>query len=746
MTTPPSVFRHGALLSLRALLILAVLAFALSQVDVLFAVQPDASLSTPLLSSHFQPALPGKPDGATPHGIASSSLSVDPAYRRSERPGPAAPSLPTRFDWRETGKVSPVKDQGTCGACTSFATVAAFESRLLIDGAGLWDFSENNAKECDWYQSGCAAGSILKVFSFFAQKGAVLESCDPYVPGDVACKSSCPYQKSVLEWRYWGNSVADTIFLKYALMTYGPIMAGLYTGNGDAWDQEFSNYDGSYTLYYNGAQPTDHAVLIVGWDDNLTHAGGKGGWIVKNSWGTGWGGPCGYGSQGGFFTIAYGSASIGMDASAPIFWQDYDPQGSVWYYDEGGANGSWGYNNPTAWELAKFIPPSDTYVTRVEFWTNDYVSDLDIYLYDGFDGQNLSGLLASKLNLGVPSGGFFSVALNSPVHVTAGNDVIAVIQVTNSTKLTPIAVDFRGPHETGRTYVSPDGVTWEDLGPNSVDGTIRLRTTPNPPLPETKPIYLPLVARLNPPPPPTQGINGLVTYNGAPADGIGLRLRFYNGSGWSDAATTTTAADGRYAFQGVPGLAAGQGYYVLFGPNTSNSSYLYSWAGPTITSYIAGAAQPGGDFDIADVKLLSPPNRSALTVPVTFTWQRRGLPGDTYRVVLFDPQGPGGWLTNDLGDVGSVTLTGLASGMVYGKEYGWFPRVYKGPESYGSSLYYRLITFNSSQAMDPSVTPAGAEPLGGVPVSLHRGAQVDAGLWDPRMSDPPGARQGSQAP
>ena len=64
---------------------------------------------------------------------------------------------------------------------------------------------------------------------------------------------------------------------------------------GTSWGEEFGSYDGSYTLYYDGPEEPNHAVLIVGWDDSLTHAEGSGGWIVKNSWGTEWGGTCGHG-------------------------------------------------------------------------------------------------------------------------------------------------------------------------------------------------------------------------------------------------------------------------------------------------------------------------------------------------------------------------------------------------------------------------------------------------------------------
>ncbi|MGD8244876.1 MAG: C1 family peptidase, partial [Anaerolineae bacterium] len=59
-------------------------------------------------------------------------------------------ALPPSYDWRTLGKVSPVKSQGACGSCYTFAAIGNVESKLLIDNAGTYDFSENHAKECNW--------------------------------------------------------------------------------------------------------------------------------------------------------------------------------------------------------------------------------------------------------------------------------------------------------------------------------------------------------------------------------------------------------------------------------------------------------------------------------------------------------------------------------------------------------------------------------------------------------------------
>jgi C1A family cysteine protease len=390
--------------------------------------------------------------------------------------------IPERWDWREQGIITQVQDQGSCGSCYAFASLANIESKLLIDNAGMFDFSENHAKECNWYETSCSGGSYWQMASLFSKTGMVLESCDPYVDSDVSCNSSCPYIKSLIDWRIiCGDNIPDTELLKDYIYTYGPVHTAFYAGdeNDEQWRSEFGNYDGSYTLYYEAPEfPTNHGVLIVGWDDNLPHDGGKGAWIVKNSWGTDWGGTCGYGSEKGYFTMAYGSANIGMHSSFMYDWQDYDQKGDVLYYDEGGWSNNWGYGDLTAWGLCKFVSGSAYSLTRVEFWTNDQTTDIDIYVYDDFDGSALSNLLTSKLNLSFDEAGYHSVALDSPLYIISGDDFFVAVKFTNLTSTFPIVSDGEGPYESGVTYISYNGSSgsWGDLGDgNENDVAIRAR-------------------------------------------------------------------------------------------------------------------------------------------------------------------------------------------------------------------------------------------------------------------------------
>ncbi|MFP4642276.1 MAG: C1 family peptidase [Dehalococcoidia bacterium] len=397
--------------------------------------------------------------------------------------------LPDAFDWRDQGKVTPVKDQGDCGSCYAFAAIANIESKMLIDSVATLpgpDYSENNAKECNWEElndygcpdeclGSCDGGNYYMLANLFSQKGVVLESCDAYNATDVACNGTCPYQKTLLDWKLVSGStvtVPDADVLKNYIYNYGPVYTTMY-----ASFDGFGSYNGTYTLDYSGAEDINHCVTIVGWSNDLPPLEGQtdpaSGWIVKNSWGTDWG-------DEGYFYITYSSAGIGKYTSFMYDWQAYDEDGDLLYYDESGWWDSVGYGNTTGWGLAKFSPSSNTCISRVEFWTSDATTDVDVYIYDDFNGTALSNLLWSSMDHSFSeSAGYHGVELDSPLGVTSGDDVIAVVKFTNASSTSPVTIDTEGPYETERTYMSHTGDdgTWTDMGDYEVDVAIRLRTT-----------------------------------------------------------------------------------------------------------------------------------------------------------------------------------------------------------------------------------------------------------------------------
>lgn len=421
-------------------------------------------------------------------GFIPPQMQIQPLSDREQSERVIAVDPPAQFDWREQGKVTPVANQGACGSCYAFASIANLESRVLVDGGSEFDFSENNAKECNYWEinghnTACENGSnYTRQAAWYAEYGVVLESCDPYVASDVACNSSCVVKKSLLDWRIVsGGEVPSTATLKQYIQDNGPVYSTFYAGGDQdmTWYGEVTSYDGSYTLHYTDNYTPNHAILIVGWDDAISHAGGTGGWIVKNSWGSSWGGTCGYGAEGGYFTIAYGSANMGMWTSFAQNWMDYDSDGDVLLYDEAGWTGAMGFGaGPAAWGMTRYTPVADGYATRIELWTTAATSDVDVYLYDDFNGTTLSNLLASHVDTSWTEAGYHSVPFDSPPALTNGDEIYAVVQITNVSASHPIAVDGQSSRTAAKTYMaSSAGGPWYDLNTYNCEAGVRLRTT-----------------------------------------------------------------------------------------------------------------------------------------------------------------------------------------------------------------------------------------------------------------------------
>lgn len=489
-------FRSAAFLLLGILLFSSLIIFSSSARGTPI---PAGSTPQPPLAGRIQfaPTLPVQAETARGEDLQSDSRfgfrppSVDLSHLTGERPpgSMAAAGYPARFDWREFGRVTPVKNQGGCGSCYAFAALANFESRILIEENKAWDFSENHAKECNAQRASCRGGYFEIIANLLSQTGAVDERCDPYQEWSTPCASGCPPQKTLLDWRIIsGNSVPDTDMLKYYIYNYGPIFTTLYAGF-DEFTYYYDFDDNVDVLYYQDSAIPNHAVLIVGWDDNLEHAGGRGAWIVKNSWGPFWGSTAGYGKERGYFAIAYGSAGIGKFSSYIHDWQAFDPLGDLYYHDINGWEYSIGTGSTTSYAMVRFKPREETFAARVEFWTTDVTTDIDIYLYDDFsyDASNigtLSGMLASREDISFSEAGYHSVPLSRPIPLSPGDEVFVAVKITNKNHKFPLTVSFDNTGGPETSYIDVGGPEdgfeegWFNLDAFfGMELGIRLRTT-----------------------------------------------------------------------------------------------------------------------------------------------------------------------------------------------------------------------------------------------------------------------------
>jgi cathepsin L len=208
----------------------------------------------------------------------------------------------TSFDWRRQQAVTPVRDQGPCGSCWAFATHGSFEgtSRLTNRIQPNLDTSEQDTLDCSGAGS-CNGG--WWAFDYLLNTGSSSEARYSYLAQDGTCKPSPARVFHAQDWDYVNSSsVSD---LKQALCEHGPLAVAV---NATA---AFQAYTGGVFNEFNN-NGVNHGVTLIGWND------AQQAWIIKNSWGTGWGETGGYGTAQGYMRIAYGSNNIGSYAA----WSD----------------------------------------------------------------------------------------------------------------------------------------------------------------------------------------------------------------------------------------------------------------------------------------------------------------------------------------------------------------------------------------------------------------------------------------
>jgi C1A family cysteine protease len=216
----------------------------------------------------------------------------------------ASYDYPTRLDWRDSDGANwttGIRNQSACGSCVAFATVGAIESRLEIalgSPALNPDLSEAHLFFCN-SGSSCATGwTPFAALNAARDVGITDEACYPYDTSDQMC-SLCPdWQNRVTSLTEWvGLTSSDD--MKQALADSGPFEATMLVYS------DFWTYEGGVYRHTTGTLEGGHAVTVVGYDDE------EGYWIVKNSWGRGWG-------ENGWFKIAYGECGIDDYAYVPI--------------------------------------------------------------------------------------------------------------------------------------------------------------------------------------------------------------------------------------------------------------------------------------------------------------------------------------------------------------------------------------------------------------------------------------------
>lgn len=250
-------------------------------------------------------------------GDPSSTFEYPEPAAASEEVKKLSAALPTAFDWRDVNGISyvaPVRSQGSCGSCYAFASVAMNEARIRIATNNSIQpiLSPQDVVDCSQYSQGCMGGFPYLVGGKYSEDyGMVDESCVPYTGGETgACTTngSC-HRYYFTGYHYIGGyyGACNEESMMVALVNFGPIAVSLKVyPDLRSYDGGIYNHTG-VTSRFNPFQETDHVVTIVGY--GIDAESGTKYWIVKNSWGDGWG-------EDGYFRIRKGTNEVAIESIA----------------------------------------------------------------------------------------------------------------------------------------------------------------------------------------------------------------------------------------------------------------------------------------------------------------------------------------------------------------------------------------------------------------------------------------------
>ncbi len=267
---------------------------------------------------------------ATKHYQFINKDLYDPAVeeRNDERVLAVSPST-SRYDPRQYHRTTPARNQGGCGSCWAFGAMAALEANFIMRTGTLpenVDVAEQQILDCSDAGS-CRGGFPLTVLNWLVRTNYNIdnEARQPYRAIDAACRptsTTAPTGFYAQRWGYVSHTnnagvIPTRAEIKNAVAEYGAITVCLQTDAafGQQWN---ANRPDVIRGFPSGNGQLNHCVAIVGWDDS------KNAWLIKNSWGEGWG-------DKGFAYIDYNTNNIGLWAAWVEAWRA-PAQGSIYQH------------------------------------------------------------------------------------------------------------------------------------------------------------------------------------------------------------------------------------------------------------------------------------------------------------------------------------------------------------------------------------------------------------------------------
>lgn len=370
--------------------------------------------------------------------------------------------LPERYDMRDYGRVSPVRDQGRYGTCWAFASLGALETSIRPMEDDI--FSVDHMSMCNSYALDVNSGGehTMSIAYLAAWQGPVLEKDDPY--GDGMSDPNLPAEKHLEEALIINGREDETI--KSAIFRYGAIETSIYSALEyvDSYSMYYSSEYAAY--YYDGDETPNHDVVVVGWDDHFPKENftiqpeGDGAFICKNSWGEEFG-------DEGYFYVSYFDTKICRKSVVYTRVGDKDNYDKIYQTDKLGWVGQLGFSKEEAYFSNIYQAGKAENLAAVSFYATDKNTEFEVYVV-----RNFKDVTSFKNRELVTSGsmkyaGYYTVDFPEEIELEDHERYAVVVNIKTPGAVHPIAIEYNADERTasfdisdGEGYISLYGEMW----------------------------------------------------------------------------------------------------------------------------------------------------------------------------------------------------------------------------------------------------------------------------------------------